>query len=143
MTTIAWKGRDLAADTMALSGILRQYVPQKICRLPDGSLIGHAGGTETALIVIQWFRDGERQEVKPKFEGDEWPRIILLRSDGSCWEYEKHLVPMRIYEQFWAIGSGRELAIGAMAQGASARGAVEIAMRWDTGSGGEVEVLST
>jgi ATP-dependent protease HslVU (ClpYQ) peptidase subunit len=43
--------------------------------------------------------------------------------------------------EFYAIGSGRQFARGAMANGASAEDAVLAAIICDTTSGGSVEVL--
>jgi len=58
--------------------------------------------------------------------------------------------PIELYEQggtiifkppFFAMGSGKEFALGAMGQGASAEQAVDVAMRFDPGTGGEIMVL--
>ena len=42
---------------------------------------------------------------------------------------------------FWADGSGGDIAKGAMAAGATAREAVEIACRFETGWGGRIQTL--
>jgi len=42
---------------------------------------------------------------------------------------------------FYALGSGYQVAMGAMEFGATAEEAVRAAIKWDTGSGGDVTVL--
>lgn len=47
-----------------------------------------------------------------------------------------------IKEDFYSIGSGRKFALAAMECGKSPRGAVEIAIKYDIYSGGEVQTLT-
>lgn len=47
----------------------------------------------------------------------------------------------RTWHGFYAMGSGKDFASGAMAAGATAEEAVQCAIQFDTCSGGEVQVL--
>ncbi len=59
---------------------------------------------------------------------------MVVNPDGEVVHYDRHLVPIRVANEFHAIGSGRKLALGAMMAGASADKAVEIACHYDNGS---------
>ncbi len=48
---------------------------------------------------------------------------------------------IEIFTDFYAIGSGFEIALGAMEMGASAKKAVEIAIKYDGCCGGKVRIL--
>lgn len=62
----------------------------------------------------------------------------MIGRDGQISHFSERLRPYKVHASFYAIGSGRRLAIGAMAAGASAKEAVEIACRFDTHSRGPV-----
>ena len=75
---------------------------------------------------------------------------ILVRPDGrmiciSCDKVEKEdrwkVATFEMKDKFVAVGSGSEVAIGAMDRGASAVQAVRTAIKYNSGCGGDVQVL--
>lgn len=134
MTTIATDGRTMAGDgiSTSLDIIMRRNAP-KVRRLPDGSIFGFAGRTADANALYSWLADGQKGAPPKIKEG----RALILRpggriehigSDGDLIEIEAPA----------AIGSGGELAIGAMEFGANPKQAVEIAARRDPFTGGRI-----
>jgi ATP-dependent HslUV protease subunit HslV len=141
MTTIAYRDGVLAADSLITAGnrIATSVSATKIVRLSDGRLLGHCGQMRHMKPLIA-FLEG-RAERYPDMEKDATAMVVHL--DGRVeLHYGRH--PDEAFEEdaeFFAIGSGAELALGAMAVGASAIDAVRAAIRFDTSSGGEVKHL--
>lgn len=134
MTTVAFDGKTLAADTMAISGGLKRRT-QKIFRLGDGRLFGGSGLYEEVLLVRDWLNDGG---VKPKLE--DFSGLVI--SNGKAFLLGQLLVLMPLDDKY-AVGSGRDFAIAAMQLGKTAKESVEFAAQFDAWTGYEVETLET
>ena len=67
---------------------------------------------------------------------------MRVYTTGDVVMYFDSVYPNKVVADFYAIGSGNELALGAMAAGADARRAVEIAIMLDTSSGGEIHTMN-
>lgn len=76
----------------------------------------------------------------PEVEGD--MECLIVHKSGQVFLQEGYNAPYPVDGPFFAVGSGAEIAIGAMAMGASAEQAVKIAAMYDTQTGGKVTVLS-
>lgn len=106
----------------------------KVVRKGD-HLFGAAGSTAATKKMRDWFL-GPDDVKQPEADchmiivPPEGP-VILLNHEGQN----------RITGPFFAIGSGADVAMGAMAAGASADEAVAIAIQLDTFSGGEITIL--
>ena len=114
---------------------------KKVIKTKEGILVGAAGRSSSIQTVLDWWRD---EEEKPPFVALETPEvnIIVVMPDGEVLHYEgDHKHPMQIKHEFFAIGSGSDVALGAMEMGASAQEAVKIAIKWDNGCSGKVQVV--
>ena len=134
MTTCAWDGHTLAADTRNTSRGL-PFQSTKAFRLKDGRLYAGSGSAEDSQAVKAWLESGADKPKVENFVG------IVIGHDGSIWRYEDKLVAFQINEPFHAIGSGRDFAIAAMSLGKTARDAVELASRFDIYTGGPITEL--
>lgn len=137
MTTIAWDGTTLAADTLATANGLRDNRTIKIWR-HGGALIGACGSQALCERFRTWAIAG--MEGESPFEGADDGNGLVVTGEGvlcfgntGCW---------RVSEPFYTLGSGYQLALGALAMGATAKQAVEVAAKYDTITGGEITVLS-
>lgn len=141
MTCIATDGKSIAADTLAVdgAGTIMAY-RSKIIHLKDGSIAGVAGSAYDFPLIVKWLNEGADPEKWP----DVWSKseFILLMPDGTVRAYndkgqflENELLPT-------ALGSGMDIAIGAMEAGATPKQAVEIACRRHNGCGGKIDVLT-
>jgi hypothetical protein len=136
VTTIATDGVTMAADTLGTRAeIIFASSLDKLERLNDGSILGCAGRSATLRELALWL-NGEGEF--PKDHG-EWGAIHLTKqgprlynSSGRAWAY---------LDAPAAIGTGAELALGAMLVGCSPVQAVEIAARRDPFTGGEVRAM--
>lgn len=141
MTTVAWDGKTLAADSRCTSSGLA-YNVTKVWRLSDGRLFGATGTMSYASAVKDWLNgEGPKPEGVKEFTGIRirWGAdspVIELCDENLCfYAIEPEL------KQF-ALGSGRDYALAAMALGKSAAEAVELAARFDVYTGLPVVTLS-
>lgn len=79
---------------------------------------------------MRWYESGTDIEKLPAFQRtDDWCHLIVANQNGvKSYGREGVVTPVN---SFMAWGSGRDFAIGAMACGASAEKAVEIANRYN------------
>lgn len=156
MTTIAFDGNTLAADSQTTQDGLRLSMQAKKIHLcPSGQTwrvngipvwaFGVAGKLSSAHLVetaLLEFDDGIT--VATSFPKGSSLTYLLITQSGEVFVGGQNDDD----DQAWlsqvstpiAIGSGSELAIGAMAAGGDAAMAIEIASRYDTNTGGEIQV---
>lgn len=137
MTTIAWDGEYLAADTLTTSNGLFDSRRIKILKI-NKCLIGGTGIQAMCKEFLDWFRDGADYENLPTLTDSNGiiihpDKTITMFSESGHWRIEG--------EKIYSLGSGYMLALGAMAAGASAKRAVQVAMKYDLSTGGNVTVL--
>ena len=142
MTTVAFDGRTMAADTLATDAWgMKERVDDKILRGPD-YLAGSAGQNGT---IKRWWRQVCQLDLAhvleygyPDFDADRNdPAIMLVDASGRIW---RHVTGgfFPCSRGFHAVGSGRDYALAAMALGRTAEEAVRLAMAFDNGTGGDV-----
>jgi len=103
--------------------------------------IGFAGDVVDGLKMVEFLRSKDEQ---PPALSEDFEALAMDLRTGKCTYYtyyEKQLIPIPITDKFEAIGTGDELAIGAMEFGATAIEAVRVAIKRDINSGGRVAVL--
>jgi len=141
VTTIAWDGKTLASDTLCVNGHIRSGFVTKIVRGPTGELAGAAGHAGFNRAFCDWIaggRAGNPPETKETDDARDYGFVVLL--DGKIEQHEIEGVNTIMADKF-AVGSGRNLALGAMEAGATAEEAVKVAIARDCYSGGEITVL--
>lgn len=137
MTTIAWDGMTLAADTRGVVGESLIIESHKVSRLADGRLYAACGRMADLLLVRDWLTaGGEKPAVDDTFAA------LLIETSGQAFRLEEKLIPVPLWEPFHACGSGRDFALAAMALGQTAAAAVLLAMRFDIWTGGHVESVT-
>lgn len=142
MTTIAYRARVLAADTRTgNSGSIGGKII-KIRRRDDGDMAGAAGGAAYNFAFLNWFMAGEEGPPPTAKETENsLDRGVIFRKDNIIDIYESggHF---QLEAPYYALGSGRPEALGAMHAGASAVGAVAAAAAHDPWTGDEITVLT-
>jgi hypothetical protein len=110
----------------------------KIYRLSDGRIIGGAGNSFDVAAWRDWLEGGKPGGCP--ILSDQFCGLILTPTGETMWVDHKGrelATPTPC-----AIGSGQDVAIGAMEAGAPPEHAVAIAIRRDPFTGGEITVLS-
>lgn len=130
MTTIAWDGTTLAADRAAWSGG-QKYRVRKVARVtaPDGRRFLWAGcGDGTfAPMLLAWMKGGPHPGPYP--EAGNFTVAVVIDEQLRVWRMNHLLRYTLIRERIHACGAGQDYAIGALEAGATARRAVEIAIK--------------
>ena len=134
MTTVAAKAStgEIAADSM-VSGDDSFYLVEKL-RKGKVSLYGACGDWDKILKFYSVLESGG------DLDSDMDVTVLELRHDG-IWIYESTIIPAKIKNDFWAIGTGANYAIAAMHLGLSPAEAVKIACMYDTSSHEPIDVL--
>ena len=126
----------MAADTQMNDYGMISYT-DKIFRIRD-MLVGVAGEISSCLKAIRYMEEGEESKII-ELDGDISLLILKERQIYTC---DKTLELIPIHLPFYAIGSGKEAAMGALYAGASLEEALEIACKIDPDTGGKVELMS-
>lgn len=135
MTTIAWDGKTLAADTLSTGTFNRRVT--KIWELRPGVYFGGCGFYSDVYEVMVWLKYRKQEDIP---EVKEFVGILIEK--GKAYRIEENLVEFPILEDYHAIGSGASFAITAMYLGLSAEQAVDIASKFDEATGGYVMTIS-
>ena len=134
MSTIAWDGKALAVDRQGNNSGQRILCDKH--RVSDGVVVAWTGEQERGLLLAEWYFNGADPEDWPDFqtEGKDFTRLIVF-SGGKVVEYESLPVAQEVQDNFAAWGSGRDFALGAMALGSDAKGAIGVASTLDLYTG--------
>lgn len=134
MTTIACTREAMGSDTFVSSDNGVSYPARKIARV-KGDVIGAAGDSGDCLRFLDWAKHDFAEKKRPKFaiaSGEEGEaHILLLNAEGIFTMSTSDPYPEEVLSAYWAIGSGGDAALGALAQGATLEEALEIAARFD------------
>jgi len=155
MTTIAYKNGIIAADTGVFVGNTFIGELNKIFKVEFtyGVILGGvAGDCDKSVKFIEWshhledefiqdtlspisskLRDCEKLNQYGKNDEPFEAFIVVRHTAGKekIFTYEAPGIAVEIITPFYANGSGRNLALGAMEVGASAKEAVMVASRYD------------
>ena len=126
----------MAADKRITGGPM--FRSTKLFRV-NGSILGIAGNAEQARRFVEWRRT---PEAKPTFVETCSIEVLELSADGSLTWWGSEMVGVPIEDDFYAIGSGASLALGALSMGATPKQAIGVAARWDSGTGSEIQTMA-
>jgi len=146
VTTIAYRDGVLAADsqvTYGEDGSARTHSCKKLFRktVTQGKksydvVIATAGESSPGLVFVDWFGSGKPvPDIFLHLGGD---FLCLVLTPQGLFEYDVYCRGEEVMDDFYAIGSGAKVALGAMACGKSAIEAVRIAARFDPYTGGRI-----
>ena len=154
MTTIAYSSGLMATDSKMTEGDFFVTRCEKVFRLKHGHLAGFSGDADARDLraLLDAVRSHNNlpsraalQELKQEFDvllalrNERVFYVSCAMQDVSGAMFFAQVIESR--EHFAAIGNGHQYALGAMADGASAKRAVEIACRYDGCTGPPVRVF--
>jgi hypothetical protein len=160
MTVIVWDGKTLAADKLCVNNGIKAPVTKIGIGYSDKSnhifrsrkyFYGYAGTLPLALELVKWLNEDSTPSTFPeKARENKADPLLLVIVEGEfphkseeIYLFEGGPVPSKLTEAVkFAIGSGRDIAYGAMAMGADAEKAVLIANEIETTCGLGVDKLS-
>lgn len=141
MTTIAYRNGIMASDSQATGGEIVRGETTKLHRTIHGTLIGISGHSGLTPLLIAWVEGGRKWEDRPTLPQHVELHAIIVRPRGTITVLSQDFIEQPVETPFIAVGSGNELATGAMAMGATAAEAVEVAARFDVYTGGRIVTL--
>jgi 20S proteasome alpha/beta subunit len=137
MTTIVadFRTKIMVSDTRCTYGS-NHFRVKKIYVMPDGTLVGFSGSVSEGYKFVEWFEKGCNKKILPSFgeEPDDFFDAISMNNDGMLL-WNNSLIPTKINQEYFSIGTGSSYALGALMAGASAERAVAIASELDCASG--------
>lgn len=157
MTTIAWDGRYVAADTLAVNGHVTQAPVRKLKRSKcDRYVYAITGFSAWFDAWIEWFEAGALVDKAPKFTGNgDQGNFIVFEVGGGAKQFGCDLPYGQACFAPAAWGSGESYAMGAMLMArwiygsrqhaheheVNASDAVAIAAKCDPWTGGDIDVI--
>lgn len=139
MTTIACNKFQIAADRQAThTGGLKFRLKSKLfsfdCPLiyPVPFHVGLCGNIDEFSIVYEFFSDPMSVKKAPKLKAGTG---LILTDDGKIWTFCSANNWIAVDQPFYAVGSGMNFAMGAMAAGASPYEAIKQTCKHDPNSG--------
>lgn len=139
MTTVAWDGKIMAADTLATDAW--GLVEEVLDKIHVGSDFLLAGAGEHGAIQSWWKAVSHLDAVGvlafgyPVFAKETNDPAMMLACASGVYRHVSGGF-FKCSRGFHAIGSGRDYALAAMRCGRSAEEAVSLAMEFDRGTGG-------
>jgi len=142
MTTVAFDGEFMSCDTMMTDGGIKLYIETKMIKNSE-FVLGWAGSVGVARRVLAGVAALDLSELLVsgvKGQEDLESRLDILL---VCRETKQIFVLVgnnfiSIRADRHAIGSGADVAIGAMLHGATAKQAVKSASKVDLNTGGRI-----
>lgn len=137
MTTIAYKDGVVCADSSTNYGDVRFKSTKKIVDHGD-VVVASAGDADdrhiNALFHILNDEDDFPSNIELRDVKQVFVAFVFTRQTGQVFIVQtgdEYPLIVECKEPHFAIGTGGELAIGAMSAGATAKEAVKIACKWD------------
>lgn len=143
MTIIAWDGKMLAADKRSVNSGLARTVT-KIHRI-SRFLVGASGSFDSTVEALAWVERGRHTDDYPKsqYDKDDYAVVFVIEPHTDfVFVYERSPYPLRFEDRFFAMGSGRDVALAAMHCGKTAKEAVEIACLFECSCGNGIDTLT-
>lgn len=139
MTTIAYKNGILACDKQCTDNGTK-YRGSFKATVANDSVYIVTGTVVRGLKFIEWILNGGRDsdEDAPRLKDTQVIQMDLKTGKIHHWEAD---FPLPVEDRIAAWGSGGDIALGAMAAGASPEAAVKIASSWDDGTGFGVQMF--
>lgn len=138
MTTIAYRDGVLAADSLTTSNGVRESPRLKIRNI-KGLLVAGAGTSAICDRFFDWVKAG-MTGLSP-WEGHDCGNGMIITPDDTILVFGAN-GPWQVERNFYSMGSGEQIALGAMAHGATAEEAVGHAIAYDVYSGGDIRTVT-
>ena len=147
MSIICFKNNIVAADTSANMGNTVFNDGGKLYKTSK-YIIGGVGSTLNVIRFVSSYEHlknewdcgripSDLDKILVEGENNSFDAFVFYKDKVFLWD--TFLTPVPLLEDYFAIGSGGELALGALAAGADPVTAVEVAIRFNRNCNGKVE----
>jgi hypothetical protein len=111
---------------------------KKIFKLPGVGAVAFCGNPAWTSTALQWLREPDTEIPKCIVDGEICG--LVIHDDGEVYVMAEG-PPFPIECPYHTMGSGRDIALGALAMGATAEQAVDIAARHDQATAGITQTI--
>ena len=139
MTTIVFRDGVMATDSAVNSAEVMVGTVRKIISVGDLGFLALSGLPSFKSVAVWLEKWPGVGEVPKCVEQSDVVGLFAIKS-GKLLQIDGG-VPYEMAAPFFAEGSGKLIALGALAMGATAEQAVDIAIRYDNGSGGPTQTV--
>lgn len=142
----------MAADEALYDGMF-DYKPNKVRKF-NGYIYGASGSIPSDIALDEWlFQLATNKRAKkedyafnrvgsmPPYNAKSKFEILLVTPDKKMYNINARGSVWPVYSKFWALGSGKEVCMGAMMAGATAAEAVKYAIELCDGCKGKVRTV--
>lgn len=138
MTIIAYRNGVMASDSLITTSQTRTDYIKKVATNKKGWIGGACGDYMALVHYLEWIENG----CKKKFVASDKEFSALLMSPDGKLHFLDETRKTELTNSFYAIGSGADIALGAMQFGANAVEAVKVAIALNIHCGGDVHFIS-
>lgn len=147
MTTYAYRNGILAYDEQGTGG---SYTALRIDKAVqhNGMTAVICGDGGFGASYLEWVRKAGKKVFTTLPPASKWSLKpddadigAMIFYKGEAYAVDGVALPYKVRGEFFANGSGMPVALGAMAAGATAKEAVEIAAKYDVYTGGEIRTM--
>lgn len=142
ITIVVYKDGVLVSDSLTCKGPQAFGSVRKIVKNKDGVMVGGAGTTAEVNMLLDWYIDEDEEKPPLQALGLKDFEGIIIEPDGKVYLLDDTIYPFHIKQPCYALGSGADMAYGAMFAGASAEEAVKICIKNSAGCGGKIQKLT-
>lgn len=141
MSVVVYDGKAIAIDRAGVQGDL--LYPVKKYTVHSKKILTGVGPAATIAAMTRWYQSGCDPEDFPlrQLSRSTMCEFIVASASGLV-HYEAGVDPIDHGYASCAFGAGRDFAYGALAMGADARRAVEVAASFSTSCGHGVDVFT-
>jgi hypothetical protein len=139
MTTVAVNKNQIAADLQAThNGGLKFKIKTKIIPVQQPLVykhpfyVGLCGNVDSFSDIISWFADPTAWKKPPSGKGGDF---VVLTADKKIFTFANPSQWIPVNQPYYAVGSGMNYAMAAMASGKTPYEAVKIAAKFDPNTG--------
>jgi ATP-dependent HslUV protease subunit HslV len=135
MTTVAYRDGVMAADSSCWEGSTNAHSVRKVWKIRK-CLIGCSGNMSDIHAFVRWIKDGAIEEEYPRMKQ---LAAIVATSDGKVCSFESgSFHPIPVVGKYCSVGSGADVALGAMHHGATAVEAIRAARHHNEATKGRI-----
>lgn len=142
MSIVAYRDGVIASDgRMTISDLIISDGFPKVAKI-GGAIGGFVGDAEHVAELLRWFNNGANLQDIPKNKGSGivvFDRTLKKKKAVQIIQVEEGGY-FEVRDHYYARGSGREVALGAMWMGASAEDAVNASIACVNTTGGQIFV---
>jgi ATP-dependent HslUV protease subunit HslV len=141
MTTVVYRDGVLASDSAVYAGGTKVHSMKKVWKI-RGHLVGLAGNVNAINAFKKWFEDGAMLDFYPITKKQSLAALVVT-PEGKVFSYEDadpHAIEIEDGE-YVAVGSGSDVALGALHAGATAPDAIKAAIAHSSKTDGKIQII--